>query len=207
MTEVYFFQIPNNFNTEYIRTVFPFSEERLKNPSSVPHIKFLSSLSGEAILKTVAAKRLKLQTDEILIERTHSGKPYFKDFPYIHFNISHSNNAVAVAVSDFPIGIDTEKLKTPNFKVSDRFFCADEKLYIKSSAAPDLAFYEIWTAKESYFKRSGEGISASFSKVSVLNENIKSSIHTFKINDFLISLCCENPTNFTFHRITEDFFN
>ncbi len=207
MISVYFFLIPQEFSVESLRTVFPLDDERFKKKSSVPQMKFFSSLLGEAIAKTVAAKRLKSTPVEILIERTPSGKPYFKDFPELHFNISHSNNAVTVAFSEFPIGIDIEKLSAPNFKVAKKFFCPDENLYIKSSASPDYTFYEIWTAKEAYFKWLGSGIDASFSKTSVLKENIKNSVHTFKKYDFLISICGEIPTDFILNHITEDFFN
>ncbi len=207
MISVYFFLIPQEFSVESLRTVFSFGDERFKKKSSMPEMKFFSSLLGEAIVKTVAAKKLNSTPDAILIERTPSGKPYLKDFPELHFNISHSNNAVTVAFSESPVGIDIEKISVPNFKVAKKFFCPDEKLYIENSDSPEYAFYEIWNAKEAYFKQLGSGIGASFSKTSVLKENIKNSVHTFKKYDFLISICGKDPTDFTFNQITEDFFN
>ena len=39
------------------------------------------------------------------------GKPYFVNSK-IHFNISHSGNFVVMAVSDWNIGIDVQRLKT-----------------------------------------------------------------------------------------------
>ena len=40
------------------------------------------------------------------------GKPSLSAYPHIHFNLSHCREAVACAVSDRPIGIDIESMKS-----------------------------------------------------------------------------------------------
>ncbi len=190
MTAVYFFEIPDDF-------VF--------GNHAKPENKHLSSLLGQEIVKIVAKKTLK--TKEILLECENSGKPYLKNFPNFHFNISHSGNAVVVAFCETPVGIDIEKITELKPKVAERYFTAEENQYIKNSPSPDLAFCEIWTSKEAYFKRSGKGIGTDFSKTSILTDDIKKHIHTFKHNNFLISVCCDNPQNLEFHSITKDLFN
>ena len=40
------------------------------------------------------------------IRLTSLGKPYFPDFPEVHFNLSHTTGAVLVALSGEPVGVD-----------------------------------------------------------------------------------------------------
>ena len=42
------------------------------------------------------------------IRLTSLGKPYFPDFPEVHFNLSHTTGAVLVALSGEPVGVDIE---------------------------------------------------------------------------------------------------
>ena len=53
-----------------------------------------------------ASKTLGVPTKDIIIEKTENGKPYFKKYPDFHFNISHTNGAVAVAFSKKSVGVD-----------------------------------------------------------------------------------------------------
>ena len=39
------------------------------------------------------------------------GKPYFLNYPKIHFNISHCDKAVTCILSKRPVGIDVESIK------------------------------------------------------------------------------------------------
>lgn len=195
MLSVYIFEIPDTLK----------SKKRLTKLKSKSEIKRRTSLYGELIVKKIASKKFNISPEEIIIERTSKGKPYLKNFKDFYFNISHSSNLVAVAFSDSHVGIDVEKLSTAKHKISKRYFSEEENLYIKNHPSPDLAFYEIWTAKEAYFKRSGEGISPSFFVTSVLEVDIKNKIHTIRHNDFIISVCSDNPQEFTFNITDEDF--
>ena len=40
------------------------------------------------------------------IRLTSLGKPYFPDFPEVHFNLSHTTGAVLVALSGEPVGVE-----------------------------------------------------------------------------------------------------
>ena len=80
------------------------------------------------------------------IDREQGGKPFFPDFPEIHFNISHSNGAAVVALHDNAIGIDVEKLRP-----------APKRL---SAGKTDEEFFRLWTAQEATVKRRGGSIIA-----------------------------------------------
>lgn len=138
---------------------------------------------------------VKLKAQEIFGENAdlevafgENGKPYFKHYPSFNFNISHSENILAVAFSDSPVGIDVEKIRDVNLKIAQKYFSEEEK---KLAHNNDDFFY-VWTRKEAYIKQSGKGLSVPLSSFcSLENENIK----TFKFDRFVISICGE----------TEDF--
>lgn len=84
-----------------------------------------------------------------------SGKPVAEN---CFISISHSKGKCAVCVSEFPVGIDIEKIADRSFdRTVKRVFGEKEtEYYIKNNSAE--AFCEIWTRKEAYSKISGEGI-------------------------------------------------
>ena len=87
------------------------------------------------------------------------GKPYFIDFPDIHFNLSHCREAVACAVSNRPVGIDIESVRTPLNQSVARYVLTDDELEaVNNAAIPELEFIRYWTLKESIVKLTGKGI-------------------------------------------------
>ena len=184
MTKVYFFEIPNNFD----KSITP-------------------STMGKQIVNTVAKLDLNIDNSQIIIDRTETGKPFLKDFSNFNFNISHCKNAVAVAFSDYPVGIDIEKINECKHKVAKRYFSTAENEYINQSADINCAFYEIWTKKEAYLKCKGTGIGASFSKLCVFDNEIKNHLHTLSQNDYIISICCNDINNLEFNILNNDFFD
>lgn len=92
------------------------------------------------------------------MERGEHDKPFLADYPDVYFNISHCQRAIAVAVSDRPVGIDVESFRTPSDSLLDKCMNAAEKAEILGSAAPDETFAAYWTRKEAVFKLYGTGI-------------------------------------------------
>lgn len=86
------------------------------------------------------------------------GKPYLADRPDIHFSISHCKDAIAVAVSDRPVGIDVESLRSFSDSLLDKTMNPAEKAHILSSPNPNETFISYWTRKEAVFKLMGTGI-------------------------------------------------
>jgi phosphopantetheinyl transferase len=96
--------------------------------------------------------------EEIAFAKSAQGK-WTCDF--CHFSLSHSENAVAVALSDSPIGIDIEQIKPVKNreKVAKKILTEKEleeyqRLPLQSQAANEFLL-KIWTKKESIFKRGG----------------------------------------------------
>lgn len=96
--------------------------------------------------------------DEFSMETTEHGKPFLTAHPDIHFSISHCQKAIAVAVSDSPVGIDVESFRRFSDGLLDKTMNSDEKAAILSSDAPEEKFASLWTCKEAVFKMQGTGI-------------------------------------------------
>ena len=84
------------------------------------------------------------------------GAPYIEGGP--HFSISHCKRGIAVAVSENPIGIDIEAIRTFNPELMRKTMNEDEQLRITSSAIPEVEFIRFWTQKEALLKLQGTGI-------------------------------------------------
>ena len=129
---------------------------------------------------------------EVLGEREilkrESGKPYCRD---LFFNISHSGDFVLLAVSDFEIGIDIEKIRDVDLKISDR--CFEEKVSTKEE------FFSMWTKKESIIKYLGKTI------ISMKNINVKDYGKLLKTSDFFdgyaFCICSEDKFEIEYIKI------
>ena len=86
------------------------------------------------------------------------GAPFIENGPY--FSISHCKSGIAVAVSDTPIGIDIESIRTPKVDLVRKTMNSVEQSAIFSAANPDWAFTRLWTQKEALLKMKGTGIIA-----------------------------------------------
>lgn len=78
------------------------------------------------------------------MERTGNGKPFFPGHPQVHFSISHTAGAAAVAVSDVPVGVDIQHIQTPPRRLA----------YLTGLEEPE-AFFRSWTQWEARAKRTG----------------------------------------------------
>lgn len=104
----------------------------------------------------------------ISFERNKYGKPYIKNYPDFHFNISHSGKWVVCAVSSQTVGIDIECMNELDQSFANAIFTDHEKHeYLKKGDNPGRLkyIYEIWTLKESYFKYLGKGLSISITNI------------------------------------------
>lgn len=137
----------------------------------------------------LAKKQLSADCD-LEISADENGKPYFKKHPDFHFNISHSEDIIAVAMSSAPVGVDIEKLRDVNPKIAERHFTEKEKSYVKTNAD----FFYVWTRKEAYLKKTGVGLRQSLSSFCVLEDN---NIKTFIMKDCIVSVCGDNAKDFS----------
>ena len=130
------------------------------------NLKKLQSQIGRLITKFVAEYFYNIEDTNIIIENK---KPKFENAD-ICFNISHSNNIVAVAFDSFPLGLDIEFMKDRDFKL------LLERYNINSNNKE--FFYQFWTEYEA--------------KIKIQNET-KQKI-SFKLEpNYMLSLFSSNP--------------
>ncbi len=129
-------------------------------------------------------------TDEIFYGEY--GKPLLRD---LYFNVSHSGGKVAVAVSDCPIGCDLEKIRPYPQRVEQKKLTPREREFLAGCADRDSEFFRIWTAKESYLKMTGEGITA-LSSVEIIYPRVyrdgacqECTLSEATVGDFVLTMC------------------
>ena len=108
------------------------------------------SLAGELALRQLLARE---GIDAVPI-RLSSGQPAL-DGSDLYVSITHCDDLVACALDERPIGIDAERIKSVKPGMAQRICTARELAYVADS---EERFFEIWTAKEAWFKMQGTGI-------------------------------------------------
>ncbi len=138
------------------------SKERREKASKARLKKDKNLCVGASVLINTFLSEKGIFRKNIEYEKGENGKPYFKNLPQIHFNISHSENIVMAVFSDSEIGCDIEKVKKADINLAKRFFHENEYFEIAKKETEDEinnTFFRLWTLKESYIKQSGKGLS------------------------------------------------
>ena len=108
------------------------------------------------------------------------GKPFLKDYPEIHFNISHCMNGILVAVADQPIGVDIESFRDVSDSLIRYTMNEEECRIIAESDDPMRTFTEFWTKKEAVFKLRGTGITHDLHGLLSGDEAVETFVNTKK---------------------------
>ena len=88
---------------------------------------------------------LELKTSvEAGLSSAQHGKPYLRDYPGIHFNISHCEGLVACAFSDTETGVDVERIREVKEKVIPKVFDRAEQELLFSYKAEKEKYEEIF---------------------------------------------------------------
>jgi 4'-phosphopantetheinyl transferase len=122
---------------------------------------------SRAILKFVLAAYTKSDIKKISLDYDFNKKPFLGSYPWLHFNVSHSDDFALIAISRSKVGIDVEfKAKEFDFSplVPD-IFTENEISFVQNAEDKEDAFYSLWTRKEAYVKAVGKGIDDDFKKV------------------------------------------
>lgn len=172
------------------------SEERRERIKRIkPERDKILSFFSEIKMKNEISGYTGISFGDIKFSYNSHGKPYLKDIP-CNFSVSHSGNLIAFTVSDKPVGIDIEHtFRKPRLRVAERFFTSDEYNYIINSENPEREFYKIWTAKESYIKMIGTGLSKALDSFDVLSDELKNYFFTEYSDEYILTVCRENALN------------
>lgn len=136
------------------------------------------------ILKYVLKVHYQLEFNELDFKNNKYGKPFLKNVDEIFFNISHSADVYACAISKNIVGIDVQKIQTVSESVYDKFCTPEEIASILNASDRNAEFVKIWTKKEAYIKALGESVFITDLKAVDLRE-----VHTERFDDFFMSVC------------------
>lgn len=87
------------------------------------------------------------------------GKPSLKNYPELHYNISHCDQHIACVICQDIVGIDVEKIRSFNVYAARRAYSSAELQRVYAASEPNREFFRYWTLKESYLKAIGQGLS------------------------------------------------
>lgn len=145
----------------------------------------LSYLISHAACRQILAQYLNLSAAQIKYKKNQHGKPSLDHDTPIRFNISHSQKAAIIAISNHAeIGVDIEfNKKKPSWeKIARRFFnpLEVEHLFKQEKTIQEKIFFQIWTRKEAYIKALGTGFATPFASFNVITDNIITTPDTNK---------------------------
>lgn len=156
------------------------------------------SLCGLVALKRLTDTLVGAE-ERILISRDEYGKPYFSEHENLRFNISHSSQIAAAALSadGSAVGIDIERIADGRDikKIAQRFFGERERAFIEAEGYSARAFFFVWTSKEAYAKYIGHGLGEALSGADTfeVSERREVRFSRFEVryagNDYLMTLC------------------
>jgi len=135
---------------------------------------------------------------EVSVIRPRYQKPYLKDFPAVDISVSRSGGYWACAISEQKVGLDLQQETfVGTERITRRFLHEQEQRYLQMNPRD---FFKVWTAKESYVKLTGEGVTDQFGDFSVaedgrLKDTLKGA--AFRYLDapegYVLCLCAADP--------------
>lgn len=155
------------------------------------------TLLAHALSKMMLATVLHIAPSQLQYRVNEYGKYELEAYP-LFFNLSHARDYVVCAVSNKQVGIDIEKRQPRDFQSFTTVWSEKEKL--QYNLDDNLSFYELWTAKESYVKYLGVGLSACLTEISIRKDGSimdyqrLSAAHLEYVNvheDYVCAVCGE----------------
>jgi len=127
----------------------------------------IQRIGSRLLLEYALNRYCGLTLEEARLAKDSFGKPVFQNNPDIHFNLSHSKNQLFCGIDSLPIGVDIEWIRPTDQGLPTRFFRPEEAAHLESlpESFRQRAFFEMWTAKESYMKATGRGFSLPLNQI------------------------------------------
>ncbi|HDR4570873.1 4'-phosphopantetheinyl transferase family protein [Bacillus cytotoxicus] len=165
------------------------------------------SLVAELIIRLEVLKQVEMNNDEIIFLNNAYGKPFLQGLDFFHFNISHAGEWVVCAFDGMSIGVDIEKVERIDLDIAKHVFSKKEyeNLMLQNEQKQLECFFEYWTAKESYIKAIGKGLSIplnsftiDFERASIIAEETESKdwmLKSYELDlQYKVTLCTKNAS-------------
>ena len=186
--DVYIAEIPADIT---VGEVFPKSRQEEISSCSCERVK-REKYCAWRLLEYGLHRSLGKKLEDVEISKSENGK---WNSPHVEFSISHSHDAVCVAISRKPVGVDIELLQS---KINTERFCerilTDGEIaeYEKLSDSKLEFLLTKWSQKESLFKLSGE---KSFipKEQNTQKGNVVSKTVSIAGQDYILSVASDTP--------------
>lgn len=150
------------------------------------------------LLEYGVKKSLSKSVEDIMPYISESGK-WLSDSCY--FSLAHTDGAVAVAISDVPVGIDIERERGIDIDAFSRRILTDsERDALLTSPDKNQFLIEYWTKKESIYKMSG---TPPFSPSKIECSDYAVSTHRLNVanTEYFVSVCTEKSSDIKFEMV------
>lgn len=126
-------------------------------------------IRAHGLLRRVLAQYSKRPPEMLRFKISEHGKPYLEDADGLCFNLSHTDDNLAIAVgAQCQLGVDIEQCKPRGSLASlvEKCFAPEEAQDWHQEAEEDKtrAFYRYWTRKEAFVKATGLGIAVGLNR-------------------------------------------
>ena len=121
--------------------------EKRQRIDRLPPKQRLLSVCGDGLAREMLSEMLGITPAAIVFTRSEKGKPLTEG---AFFSISHSGSLVACAVSDYPVGLDIERIRPVPARLG-RALQPWERT---------ADFWQLWTRREAALKCRGDGLGA-----------------------------------------------
>lgn len=168
------------------------------SPSRKEHIDRLRQQKSKtcSLVAEILVQRLLQEhfgVTDAKLHRKDNGQPYLNGCN-LSVSITHCEEKIACVISHDPVGIDIERIRPVNLKLCRHICVPEEKAYVLGDSREyenrvcrdeDVLrrFFEVWTAKEAYFKKCGTGIT-DLKAVNVLQ--LPRQVHM--VEDYLVQI-------------------
>ncbi|MBQ3054123.1 MAG: 4'-phosphopantetheinyl transferase superfamily protein [Clostridia bacterium] len=129
---------------------------------------------------------------------TDMKKPYISGFS--NFNISHSDDMICLCTDEDYIGVDLQKISEYRKRAARAIFSEEEIKYIENAENKDGIFTLLWTIKEAYGKKLGDGLGKHLKKTNFLSIIEKTEQICFEHNGSVL-VCSYNNYYFYISKI------
>ena len=118
-------------------------------------------ITSRAALRTILGKYLNLAPEAVEFESGLNKKPFIKNGNQnnLQYNLSHSGDAILLAVADSPIGADVEFINNDfgySEVLTDNFSSAEVNYITETDSIH--RFFKLWTRKEAVTKATAQGL-------------------------------------------------
>lgn len=191
--KVYLMQIPENLHFTNLEAYMPaLSENRQqKIRRYMGEDSKILSFCCAFLVRTVLQRDFDMKSRQIYIDYLEHGKPVLTDkagnIIKPHISWSHSRKAAALATSSKPVGVDIEWIGDYRESITRKNFSKEEWEYLENSGEKEKEFYKLWTRKEAFVKRSGEGLKKDLSQIPIHIGGLESKI----FGGYMVSVCGE----------------